>query len=140
MPRTWRRKTARGVSEEILKIALEHVAQGETIRSTAKSLGICHVTLARYVKVRRQVHGEGSGDSPNVGYCTGKKVFTDDQEVKVAEFLKAAADRKCELSPRQVRGCMRYRRWCQELSFDAVHRVHIEILMHTITQFFFFTG
>lgn len=123
MPRTWRRKTARGVSEDILKTASEQVAQGDTIRSTAKCFGICHVTLARYVKIRRQLHQEGSDGTPNVGYYTGKKVFTEDQELKVAEFLKAAADRKCGLSPRQVRG----RRGCgrrRELSMDG--RLHVE--------------
>lgn len=114
------------VSEEILKIALEHVAQGERRSGPLLSpLGLCHVTLACYVKVRRRVHGEGgsggSGDSPTVGYRTGKKVFTDDQEVKLAEFLKAAAavwtvtasgKRMHEITGGGG----------QELSFDAVHR------------------
>lgn len=85
MPRTWRRRTARGVSGDTLRAASEQVARGDTIRATANRLAICHVTLARYVKIRRRLRREGSDGTPRVGYNTGKKVFT---EAQVAEFLE----------------------------------------------------
>ncbi|KAJ3614085.1 hypothetical protein NHX12_017662 [Muraenolepis orangiensis] len=103
MPRTWKRKTERGVSEELLKGALEQVARGKTIRSTAKTFGICHVTLSRYVKTKRQLGEQGSSESPKVGYFAGKTVFTEDQEAKVAEILQEAAGRKSGLTPSEVK-------------------------------------
>ena len=56
-------------------------------------------TLKKAVKLRE----EGNSEKPKVGYWTPKKVFSDDQEKLVVEYLKEAADMFYSLSPKEVK-------------------------------------
>ena len=68
MPRTWVRKTDRGVDASLLKRAAEKVRKGKSVRAVAKSHGICHVTLNRYWQKYKELKEQGSRDLPRVGY------------------------------------------------------------------------
>ncbi|MED6245380.1 hypothetical protein ATANTOWER_002405 [Ataeniobius toweri] len=81
MPRTWKRKTDRGVPLNVLEKASTDVkVQGKSVRLVAKLYGICHVTLYRFYKPRKKLEDQGSNKRPCVGYSSEKKVFTLEQE------------------------------------------------------------
>ncbi|XP_073668893.1 zinc finger MYM-type protein 4-like isoform X5 [Paramisgurnus dabryanus] len=95
MPKTWVRKTDRGVDASLLKRAAEEISKGKSIRSVAKSHGICHVTLNRYWWKYKALKDQGSSDLPRVGYYGHHKVFTRQQnatEVRVMDHQEGLMD------------------------------------------------
>ena len=102
MPRTWVRKTDRGVDAQILKRAAEEVNIGTSVRAVAKKHGICHVTLHRYWKKFKLLKDQGSQDLPWVGYNSPNKVFSREQEDLLTEYISQAADIYFGLTPREV--------------------------------------
>lgn len=105
VPTSWKRKTDPGVPLNILERASNDVKeQGKSIRSVAKQYGICHVTLYRFCKERKKLEEKGSRDLPRVGYHSGKKVFTDEQENELTAYLMRAADAYYGLCPCEVSG------------------------------------
>ncbi|KAL0970008.1 hypothetical protein UPYG_G00235870 [Umbra pygmaea] len=103
MPRQWVRKTNRGVSAHVLKVASDKVRQGKTVRSVAKDHSICHVTLSRYCKKLQNLREQGSRKLPSVGYHSSQNVFDAQQEEVLTGYLIEAADFYYGLTPREVR-------------------------------------
>lgn len=97
--RTYKKKTERGTtySQEIIDDAVDRVRNGNSIRSVAKDLQICHVTLSRYVK-----KSETDGKLASVGYSK-RPVFSKDQADGLVEYLKHASKIYFGLSPKEVR-------------------------------------
>lgn len=102
MPRTWVRKTNRGVDASLLKRAAEEVKRGKSVRAVAKSHGICHVTLSRYWRKYKDLKEQGSRDLPRVGYFSPNQVFNREQEETLSEYISQAADIYYGLTPREV--------------------------------------
>ncbi|XP_065124996.1 uncharacterized protein [Paramisgurnus dabryanus] len=103
MPRTWVRKTERGVDATLLKRAAEEVMKGKSVRAVAKSHKICHVTLNRYWLKYKELKHQGSRDLPHVGYYSPHQVFTREQEETLSQYISQAADIYYGLTPREVR-------------------------------------
>ncbi|CAM4575953.1 unnamed protein product [Leuciscus chuanchicus] len=104
MPRVRKRVTNRGVPLNILERASDVIRdEGRTVRAVAKDFAICHTTLFRFNKKREKLTGEGSDTLPRAGYWTSRKVFSEDQERSLREYLKRAADLYYWLDPKEVR-------------------------------------
>ncbi len=103
MPRSWKRKTDRGMPLDILKRASHEVKeQGKSIRSVAKVYGMCHVTLYRFCKERKKLEEKGSKELPPVGYRSGNKVFNNEQGRELTDYLMRAAGAYFGLTPHEV--------------------------------------
>lgn len=76
--RSYKRKTTRGTtSSDIIKKAVSLVInENRSVRAVAKELEICHVTLFRYVKKKR----ETGIDTETVGYIPNRQIFNKEQE------------------------------------------------------------
>lgn len=99
--RTYVRKTTRGSvsSEKMNEAADEVINHGRPCRQVAKEFDICHVTLMRFVRKLKQ-----SPDSNvAVGYQRHRQIFSNDQEIKLADYLKTASAVYFGLSPSSVR-------------------------------------
>ena len=99
MPRNRVRTTDRGkIPQEVMEAAAEEVInRGLSVRSVAKVHGICHVSLHRFcVKKRRN-------DNPTVGYHPHNRVFNENQENILADYVKKCADLYYGLSTRDLR-------------------------------------
>uniref|UniRef100_A0A3Q3BZD9 HTH psq-type domain-containing protein n=1 Tax=Haplochromis burtoni TaxID=8153 RepID=A0A3Q3BZD9_HAPBU len=83
--------------------------QGKSTRSVAKLYGICHVTLHRFCKERKKVEEQGSMELPCVGYHSGKKVFTDEQEKELTEYLMRVKELAYQLAVKH--GCKYPKSW-----------------------------
>lgn len=82
--RTYKRKSTRGlVSKELLQTAANAVINdGRKIKTVARELDICHMTLYRFVKKVRA--GE---ENITTGYKKTRAVFTEEQEDKLADYV-----------------------------------------------------
>lgn len=98
--RTYTRKSTRGsVSQELMQIAADAVIKdGRKIKTVAKELDICHMTLYRFVKKRRS----GIGNIA-IGYKKVRLVFTEEQEDKLAEYLLKCSSIFFGLLPEEVK-------------------------------------
>uniref|UniRef100_A0A8C4SPQ0 HTH CENPB-type domain-containing protein n=1 Tax=Erpetoichthys calabaricus TaxID=27687 RepID=A0A8C4SPQ0_ERPCA len=104
MPRVRKRVTNRGVPLEILEQASNVIRnEGRTVRAVAKDFSICHTTLFRFHKKREKLASEGSDKLPRAGYWTIRRVFSEDQERSLKQYLQRAADLDYGLSPKEVR-------------------------------------
>lgn len=82
--RTYTRKSTRGsVSKELLQTAANAVIKdGRKIKTVARELDICHMTLYRFVKKVRS-----GAENITTGYKKPRAVFTEEQEDKLAEYI-----------------------------------------------------
>lgn len=71
---------------------------GRSIRSVAAEIGICHMTLSRYVK---QAEVNGSREM-QIGYRSPQRIFTMDQENILKEYIIKAANIYFGLPPKDV--------------------------------------
>ncbi|KAG5872715.1 hypothetical protein JTB14_035536 [Gonioctena quinquepunctata] len=80
--RNYKRKTERDkVSIELLQRAADAVIEdGRKLKTVARELEICHMTLFRFVKKLK------AGVTPTVGYYS-RQVFNQDQEKTLADYL-----------------------------------------------------
>ena len=102
MPRVRKRVTNRGVPLNILEQASNIIRdEGRRVTAVAKDFAICHTTLFRFHKKR--FTAEGSNKLPRAGYWTSRKVFSEDQEKNLREYLKRAAGLYYGLNPKEVR-------------------------------------
>ncbi|KAJ8348134.1 hypothetical protein SKAU_G00267230 [Synaphobranchus kaupii] len=102
--RNRQRKTNRGVSREVLVMAATEVEdRGRSVRRAARSFGISHVTLNRYVREHKRLQEAGSLQLPAVGYNSHRKVFNAEQERELSDYLTTASTMYFGLSPREVR-------------------------------------
>lgn len=99
--RIYHRKTERGKTPpDVMIRAVKEVQDTKApVREIAKTYGIPHVTLRRYVikAAKKEL------DTDAVGYRNNRKVFTQDEEEQLAEYLKKAAAMYCGLCPKEVR-------------------------------------
>ncbi|CAH1966294.1 unnamed protein product [Acanthoscelides obtectus] len=96
--RNYKRKTERGkVSIDLLQRAADAVIRdGRKLKTVARELEICHMTLFRYVKKLK------AGLTSTVGYYS-RQVFNHDQEKTLAEYLLKCASIYFGLLPEEVR-------------------------------------
>lgn len=104
MPRVRKRVTDRGVPLHILERASNVIRdEGRAVRAVAREFAICHITLYRFHKKRGRLQAEGHDRLPGFGYWSSRRVFTDEQEKSVGQYLKKAADLYFGLCPKEVR-------------------------------------
>lgn len=101
MPRKYVGKSDRGktpsdILDRAVKLAME---EKQTVRSVAGQFGICHITLSRYVKKRKEIPEE---ENLKVGYARHKQVFTEEHEELTEDYLKSAANIYFGLAPVDV--------------------------------------
>ena len=98
MPRVRKRVTNRGVPLSILEQASDIITdEGKSVRAVAKAFDICHTTLFRFHKKKKNLASTASKNKPLAGYWTGRKVFLEDQEKSLNEYLQRATDLYYEL-------------------------------------------
>ncbi|KAL0858974.1 hypothetical protein ABMA27_010833 [Loxostege sticticalis] len=101
MPRTRIRKTERASKDVFLyEQAYEEILAGKSIRSAAEMFGLCHVSLIRYKNKRENSE---DGVAVSMGYNSAKKVFSEDQEKIISNYLQRSADIYFGLSSKEVR-------------------------------------
>jgi len=100
MPRQRIRTTERGTTdtEVYRKAAEEHFKDGAKIRSLAKKYNVCHVTLYRYIKKVK-----AGNTSAVVGYRCVNRVFTNNEESNLRDYLIECSAVYFGLSPSAVR-------------------------------------
>lgn len=100
MTRTYQRTSSKGNTHpDVMKRGVEEVLfNGKSIRSVALDYDICHVTLMRYVNVKKS-----NRDINRVGYIGNRQVFTDAQEFELEKYITAGANIYFGLSPKEVR-------------------------------------
>ncbi len=102
--RTYKRKTQRGsVPPDVMHRAAEKVQSGTPCRAAAQQFDICHVTLQRYCHKLAALNAAGKNTKPNVGYAKVRKVFTDDMEAELVEYVQTAAKMYYGLTPDEVK-------------------------------------
>ncbi|KAE9521318.1 hypothetical protein AGLY_018287 [Aphis glycines] len=102
MPRTRERTSNRGNDPDLMRRAADMcINEGKSERSVAGNLGICHVSLNRYIKKVRAT--EFSGSPTKCGYRPHTRIFDVDQETILAIYLKNYADMYFGLSTKDVR-------------------------------------
>lgn len=100
MPLIRKRKTNRGqTSKETFQKAVECIAGGKSVRATAKEYNICHVSLNRYYK---KCNPDLQNSVP-FGYVAHNRIFTEEEEVILARYLKQVSDLYYGLSIEGVR-------------------------------------
>ncbi|KAK7171404.1 hypothetical protein R3I93_003875 [Phoxinus phoxinus] len=103
MPRVRKRVSDRGVPLHILERASNLIKdEGRSVRAVAREFAICHTTLYRFHKKRGRLQAEGH-KLPSVGYWSSRRMFTDEQEKTVRQYLQKAADLYFGLCPKEVR-------------------------------------
>lgn len=108
MPRTNKRKTNRASysSTDILAAVKKVVHEGWKIREVARDSGIDRMTLTRYIKKYNgePSHGERSSEQFGpVGYWGNRRIFTEEEEVLLTEYLRQACRMYFGLPPEEVR-------------------------------------
>ncbi|KAK2575359.1 hypothetical protein KPH14_000832 [Odynerus spinipes] len=97
--RNYKRKTERGKkSQGVYELAaLEVMEKSVSIRKAAETFQLCHVSLSRYIKKKK------NGETLSVGYIQPRLVFTPAQEDKMAKYLLQCANIYFGLLPTEVR-------------------------------------
>lgn len=105
MPRTRVRTTTRGLTAtSVYECAAEDVENYNiSVRAAAKKHNVCHVTLHRYIKKKEKYESDDSTLMPHVGYRSVKRVFSDEQEKIIAEYVINASDIFHGLCPKDIR-------------------------------------
>jgi len=98
--RTYVRKSQKGTTPvEVLHEGLRLVNdERRSVRSVAKELSICHVTLTRFLKKEREPRS-----GPVVVYGKNRQIFTNHEESQLSEYLKSASAIYFGLSPSESR-------------------------------------
>jgi len=111
MPRTNKRKTDRASysSTDILEAVKKVTEEGSKVRRVAKDTGIDRMTLTRYIKKYNRPSGSGHGEAGSagqlgpVGYWGNRKIFTDEEETLLTEYLKQSCQMYFGLTSEEVR-------------------------------------
>ena len=111
MARTYKRKTNRGSSSDVLeRAAIEVLEKKESLRKVASAFGVDKMTLFRYCRrVKAVMYKDGCDTSthglPKVssGYCKSRQVFSDEMESNLVKYLVDAAKMFFGLAPKEVR-------------------------------------
>lgn len=97
--RNYIRKSNRGTASlDLYKQAAKVVREeNQSIRSVAKSFGLCHVSLTRFIRK------QNNNTVVSVGYIPNRKVFNEEQEVQLSEYLLKCSRIYFGLLPSEVR-------------------------------------
>lgn len=97
--RTYQRKTTRAaVPLDQLKIAANAVSNnGKSVRAAANEFGVPRMTLVRFIKK------SSSQEHPTMGYAAPRKVFNEEQEQGLKDYLLKTSDIYYGLTPKNVR-------------------------------------
>ena len=100
MPRIYKRKTEKGTySLEAINNAVQRILKNsEKIRKVADEIGIDKSTLCRYVKKTK-----AEQEITTVGYYGNRKIFNDQAEAEICDYLKNSARMYFGLTPVEVR-------------------------------------
>ncbi|XP_038855133.1 uncharacterized protein LOC120052350 [Salvelinus namaycush] len=100
MPRVRVRTTDRGLfhPETFERASQDVLVGGQSVRSAAKAHGVCHVTLFRYCRRKKD-----SANARLPAYRAHNRVFSQEQENHLKEYLLRAAEIYFRLSPKEVR-------------------------------------
>lgn len=81
--REYKRKSERATqSQETYELAAVEVLENKcSIRKASRHFGLCHVSLYRYIKKRK------NNESPKVGYVKPRQVFTEEEEGKMSSYI-----------------------------------------------------
>ncbi|XP_066583775.1 tigger transposable element-derived protein 6-like [Prorops nasuta] len=119
--RVYKRKTERGTQPKELfeKVALI-IQEDNTmkIRRVAKDFGLCHMTLARYLKKRKIALDEGKSiDSVTIGYRPNRQVFDKQQEKILTDYIIKCSQIYYGLTPEDIR----------KIAYECALKYHIEM-------------
>ncbi|KAK9685512.1 CENP-B N-terminal DNA-binding domain [Popillia japonica] len=119
MPRTRKRTTTRAEKDVgVYEQAYEDITTGLlSLRAAAKKYDLCHVSLSRYKKKRE----EAGENSVAMGYRAWNKVFTDEHEKIMADYIIRASQIYYGLSPKEIK----------RLAYDLAKKYNLNILMNT---------
>lgn len=97
--RHYKRKTARATqSQDVFELASAKVLENKTsLRNAAKEFNLCHVSLSRYLKKKK------NGKPLSVGYVKPRLVFQEEEEAKISEYLVNCSNIYFGLLPLEVR-------------------------------------
>src|ERR1043165_8488788 len=98
------RKTDRGSAskETLMDAAKEVIDNGASLRQTAKSHHVHYSTLCRYIQKVKSTR-EANMAMPNPGYQPNRKIFSEQQEKLIADYLVMAGNMCYGLSPKEAR-------------------------------------
>lgn len=93
------RKTNRGqIPQEVYEAAANKVINEHlSVRAAARQYEMCHVSLNRFVKAKKE------NGNPVVGYRPHNKVFSTEQEQQLGQYVQSAAKLYFGLSPKELR-------------------------------------
>ena len=98
MARTYRRKTNRGsVKMDYIMAAVRRVKDGDAVRQVAKEMNIDKSMLSRYVKK------SSCGEIRCCGYWGNRRVFSEEEESVLCEYLLTSCRMYFGLTPIEVR-------------------------------------
>lgn len=123
MPRIWVRKTdrTRATPEEI-KVMLDEVSNGSSIREVARSHTISFSTLQRHVARSKSLpDGETYEYSPNI---TVRQIFTQDEELAMVDYLQKCSKMHYGLSSTDTR-ILAYK-YAKALDINVPEKWHTE--------------
>lgn len=105
MPRVRIRKTEKGTKpiatyEEGYK---EVVENGNSIRSAAEKVGVHYVSLSRFIKKKKKPMEEESASPVTMGYRCVRRVFNEEQEKSMVDYIIKTANIFFGLSPIEIR-------------------------------------
>lgn len=97
--RNYKRKSTRGsTSQEVFELAAEEIlSKNRKFRDVATEYDICHVTLFKYVKKKKE------GIPVEVGYKKNRLVFNPEQEKMIADYLVKCSNIYFGLLPDDVK-------------------------------------
>jgi len=109
MVRTYKRKTSRGTTSDVLdRASAEVLQQKKSFRVVALAYGIDKMTLYRHCKklgAASSDEGSHSQDAPKVtsGYARARQIFSDTQEQELVQYLLDASKMFFGLSAKETR-------------------------------------
>nr|XP_053616775.1 uncharacterized protein LOC128678900 [Plodia interpunctella] len=97
--REYKRKTERATqSQDVYELAAAAVAENEcSLRQASKDFGLCHVSLYRYIKKKK------NNENPKVGYVSCRQVFSGEEECKLSSYILKCAEIYFGLLPTEIR-------------------------------------
>ncbi|XP_049782771.1 uncharacterized protein LOC126184425 [Schistocerca cancellata] len=99
------RTTTRGLAHTtVYQTVADDVANYNiSIRAAAKKHNVCHVALHRYIKKKEKCMSDSSTPMPRVVYRSVKRVFSDEQQKLIAEYVIKASEVFYGLCPKDIR-------------------------------------
>jgi hypothetical protein len=105
MVRTYKRKTTRGASQDVLERASDEVLNnGLHLRPVADAYGVDKMTLYRYCKKKGQLAADGTVETQvKCGYARPRELFSDAEESDFVTYLLDASKMFFGLSPKETK-------------------------------------